>query len=476
MPIDPLFLDGILNTFRNMVEDCRKQNISGEDFDKMCSYLSRMEELGQQHSDMNAFNGQVMQENLYGLFSDHYGRALSAQAMQKQTEGGESSFDDAHLLKQCVGALKSAIDRLNESYQQALELASGKHAKENLEKSWEYFAHTDEGKKMNSGTLNTMKRESEKDQQKTLKRTPNAFDNTVEIEVLQNPEPLIKPIQALIDLGEQPGMTLPRFLREQIERGLDKAAEGSAVIRNTYAGELEIAIAMMVSPHYISQHEKQLVVYDNLAAKAKFNVPMAKELQWAIDDVRREFEPDIIKWDKIREMWEGLLDNLHFWSLSYCSFAPRIQPWSLADDPVEATIFTQNTGNGIFPERLKLWKRYWGSDFIDIFKHETFKWEVMYHHFYYSQVFTEFMIEKIFPQCKPFNHLSKELIKERESFYPYGGNPESETNPLLHLRAERFRDYYDGKYGAGRYESKYGPVQHNDSVAQPWNWETFKYK
>jgi hypothetical protein len=203
---------------------------------------------------------------------------------------------------------------------------------------------------------------------------------------------------------------------------------------------------------------------------------MAKELQWAIDDVRREFEPDIIKWDKTKEMWESILDNLEFWSLSYCSFAPRIPPWSLAENPVEATIFTQNTGNGIFPERLKLWKRYWGFDFMDIFKHETFAWEVKHHHFAYSQIFTEFLIEKIFPQCKPFNHLSKELIKEREAFYPYGGNRDTEMNPLLHLRGERFRDYYNNKYGAGRYESKYGPIEHNDSAAQPWNWESFKYK
>ena len=154
-----------------------------------------------------------------------------------------------------------------------------------------------------------------------------------------------------------------------------------------------------------------------------------------------------------------------------------IEPWKDAKNPVEATINTQNTYNGIIPEREKLMQKYFGISFMDIFKHEIFKWEVENHHLVYSQEFVVFLIEKVYPNCKPLNHLPKEIIKERETFYGYGGKPDREINPSLHLRGKRWSQYYNNKYGEGRFESKYGAYEVNKNAkAAPWDWKNFQYK
>jgi len=477
MPIDPMMLDAILGTFRNMVEDCRQKNISGEHFDNMCSTFARMEELGAQHSDLNAFNGQIMQENLYGTFSNHYSKALCQQAQQQSSEGG--NYDDAFLLKQGLDALRQAIQRLRDNYREVMQMASGTNAQHQHDQSMGYIERNiDKELLSKAGGIDALKKQTQKSFEETLQKTPDAYDSTAELKVLQDPEPIIAPIQSLIELGEQPGMTYPRFLRLQIEQGLDKAAEGSAVTRSSYVTSLEFAQALNVSPHYIAQYTRQVERFDEMAAAAKFGVPQSRELQWAMDDIFREHEPLIIKWDRQRSFWENLLDDLYSWSLSYCSFAPHIQPWSLAKNPVEATRHTQNTQPGIFREREKLFLKYFGMTFMDLFKHETFAWEVTHHHVTYSQVFTEFLIEKIYPHCSPFKHLPGEIIEERASFYKKDRNcKDRELNPLLHLRAETFKTYYDRKFGEGRYLSKFGPVEKNEAAAAPpWNWETFKYR
>jgi len=64
MPIDPMMLNAILGAFKNMMDDCKSKNLSGSDFDKMCETYARMEQLGNEHSDMNEFSAQLMNEQL----------------------------------------------------------------------------------------------------------------------------------------------------------------------------------------------------------------------------------------------------------------------------------------------------------------------------------------------------------------------------------------------------------------------------
>ncbi|MFH0865886.1 MAG: hypothetical protein V1904_06805 [Bacteroidota bacterium] len=477
MPLDPMISDSILGTFKNMVEDCKSKNISGEDFDAMCKCYARMEELAKSTDDMNIFNGTVMQENLYGKFSDHYSRALGAHAKQAYSSG-EKGYDDASLLKGNIDAMKQAIQRLQDAYKEALRMASEKYQLEAQEKGLDMAGRIRKKDFDSIGGIEAFKKQVKESNKESKKMTPNIFDNTVEVEALQNPEPLIGPIQKMIDLGEQPGMTFPKYLRLQIETGVDKAMEGTGVMRSGLVYSLEFTEAIPSNPYYIESAKRKIEAFDKLAAGNRFGVPDMKEINFANDDIDREFEPQIKKWEAIKNLWEKMIWNLYDWSLSYCSFAPKVKPWVDAPDPVAATIHTQETEPGIFKEWEILLMKYFGMSFMDIFKHPTFAFEVEKSYLWNSQEIIEFIIEEVYQHCKPFYRLPDPIIKKRASFYPYPNhNTDREMNPDLHLPNWRYRDFYNKTFGAGRYESKMEVAKKDENAkAAPWNWATFKYK
>ncbi|PLW94027.1 MAG: hypothetical protein C0592_04290, partial [Marinilabiliales bacterium] len=228
MPIDKMMLDPLLGPFKNMVEDCKSKNISGEHFDNLVAAVNRLEQLGQEHSDMNAFNAAVMNEGVYTNISNHYSRALSAQKTE-ELNSDDSNFSDENLLKMVLDGLRGAIAELKRSYEEAIKVAGSHDPVAEQKMGLDYLQRTGE---ISASDAKNAQKAGEKDIEETLKKKPAAFDSSVEVEVLQNPEKLIKPIQDLIDLGEEPGMTLPKFLRIQIEKGMDKAAEGMVVQRD----------------------------------------------------------------------------------------------------------------------------------------------------------------------------------------------------------------------------------------------------
>jgi hypothetical protein len=417
MAIDPMMLNPLLDTFRNMVKDCREKNLSGENFDQMCSVLARMEQLGNELSDFNEFNACMAQENLYGKFSDYYGRVLSGAA---QAEVQSGSYDDSALLKSTIDALKNAIIALRDGYETAMAEAT-KHG------------------------------------------------NAYEIEVLQNPAPLIQPIEDLIALGEQEGMTLPDFLRIQIERGLDKATEGTVVSRKGMEFEKGYTDANPVSPYHINMIDEKLKAFDKMCADAAFGVPVAKEWNLKRDDIDRKYVSDIERFRKIIALWERMLDDLSHWSLSYTSFAPYIDPWKMAKNPREAVVETQNVHPGVFVNREAMLKKYFNIGFYDIFSHPSFMWQVKYDFISESQEFVEFLALKIYPQCKPFHHLPADLIAERGDFSMFGPKKQDrESNPQMYMIGERMKEFYDNTFGSGRYEQRFGKTERNNSLAAPW--------
>lgn len=470
-----MMLNAILGTFKNMIEECKNKNLSGSDFDKMCETYARMEQLGNEHSDMNEYNAQLMNENLYGKFSDFYARVLTAAANTQSDDGG--GYDDAAMLKQNIDALKQAIIAIRKTYQDSIEQAKGQDSEANMQMGLEYLERNFDKELLSaSGGIDNIKTRSKKDFDEIIKKKPKAFDTSVEVEIMSNPEVLIKPIQDVIDLGEKPGMTLPRFLRLQIETGLDKAMEGSVSTRNGLETEKEFILSNPISPIHIQIIEEKIAQFDELANANKFKVPNSTELKFSLEDIERLHENDIKKWGQIKIRWNALLWDLSFWSLSYCSFAPYIQPWASALNPVAATKNTQHTGSGIFKEREKLLQKYFGISFYEIFKHPTFLWEVRYNYIDYSQEYVEFLIEKVYPECEPFKHLSRDLIEQRESFCKSGRNSKDrEANPQSHFPLERTIELYDKKYGAGRYHSKYDAVEKIESAAKPWDLNSFKY-
>ncbi|MDY0217388.1 MAG: hypothetical protein RBS19_10595 [Bacteroidales bacterium] len=479
MPIESIYLDPILSVYKNMVEDCKQKEISGEDFDAMVACYQRMEELGQSTDDMNVFYGSMMQENIYAKFSDHYSKAIIAQSQQASSAGGDSGYDDGAMLKQNINALKAAIKQLEDSFKEALRMASTEVAEASRKKQFDYAFEKNDQEFKDQGYDPEKSRKFEDDTHRdAMKKTPNMLDSTVEVEVMHNPEALIKPILKLIELGEQPGMTFPTFLRLQIEQGLDKAMEGTGVVRDGLVYFVDFFDAFPSNPFQKEVAKKKLESFDKLVAGSKFKTADISELNLLFDDIEREFEPKIRKWEIIVDLWEQMLDDLFIWSLAYHRFAPYIDPWKYTLDPKESVITDQNTLPGIFKEREKLLLKYFGMSFMDIFKHETFEFEVKKSRLYYSQEIIEHLIEDIYSQCRPFNHLPEELIEKRGNFNPEINIPNSrEVNPELHIPLQNFIKFYNSKYGEGRYESKYPPVEIIPNVlSKPWNWETFKYK
>lgn len=473
MPLDPMFSESILSSFRNMVDDCRNRGLSGPEFDEIETCYRRLEALAQQHDDMNAFNGQVMQEQLYMKMSDLYGRLLSKEGAAKQEERG---YDDATLLKQSVDALRTAVQSLHDSKKQALDENAKFDPKAAFKKTME-FAARNEGKKQGpkagfmkeAGGMNQVLDEGNKSIDETLKTTPNAYDNSVEIEELIKTELLVKPIEDLIRLGEEPGMTLPRFLRLQIERGLDKAMEGSVVVRDGMEFSYGNYAAIAFSPLYIEREKRKLDLFDKLAAENPFKVPNADELKYGLLRIDYEFEPKIKRWEDIEDRWYHMLDDLYTWSLAYCPFAPMIQPWSLAENPRQAVIDTQKMQPGIFRVREKQLLKYHGIGFHDIFRHETFRWQVENGLIWNSQELVEFLIHKVYPACIPHQNLPQELIGPRGELF----QQKREMNPDSGNPGFRMEAFYDSKFGEGRWASKYAKPKKTQTNAAPWNLTTF---
>lgn len=425
MPVESYILNPMLDPFRNMLKEVEENALSGEDYDKMKAALDRMEELGQTHSDIMAFNAALATENLFAIFSDHYGKLLANAAKQSSQSG---DYDDSTLLKQSIDALKNAISELQRSYEAAKTEANAKSNNKNI-------------------------------------------DQSVEVAVLNDPTLIIQSIQDLINLGEQEGMTLPKFLRLQMEKGLDKAMEGTAVLKNGLQFSLDGSFASANNPIEIKKDEEKLEAFNFLAEKSKFGVPNTKELNYLHEDIDYKYAKQLAAWNEITDRWDDLLFSLSYWSLSYTSLAPTIEPWSMSKNPKAATIRTQKTNPGIFQQRLRLFTKYFDMEFMDIFKHETFIWALEKNHIGYSQEYLTFLIEKVYPQYKPFNDLPSEVIQERLSFYQNS----KEGNPESHVPGERFAGFYDSYFGNGRFLEKFGQIEKSKSSAAIWDLSNFSY-
>jgi hypothetical protein len=68
--------------------------------------------------------------------------------------------------------------------------------------------------------------------------------------------------------------------------------------------------------------------------------------------------------------------------------------------------------------------------------------------------------------------LSADASKERDDFY----TQKRTINPEIMEPSKNFRTFYDGKFGEGRYASKFGSIEEPETNAAPWNWESFKHK
>ncbi len=417
MGLDPMFADAILGTFRNMSRELKDKEISGEDFDKMNSYLARMEELAQKHDDMNEFNGIVMQENLYGKFSDHYGRALSAASSAQYSVGG-AVYDDAadqKLLKQTLDAYRNSI-----------------------------------------ATIKQMKKENVEMHGETASK------------VFVKDDLLIKPIQDVISLGEA-GHTYGTFLRLMIEKGLDKAMEGSIVSRDAIIYSRDFYAAGKINPHYEERENKLLEKWDELCAKSKIGVASVLKYNLASDIIYDTYEPKIKLWYNTNSTWDKALTLISEWAMAHMSFAPSLEPWSVAPNPRASVQETIDCEPGKLEVRLAQLKKYFGISFHDIFKHETFLWDCTHHQMWYSQEYIMYLRDEVFQHCKPGNKMPQELISKMEKIW----NEKRMRNPDQNKLNERYRDNHNKYFGEGNFEEKYGMNPPYECNASSWDLSNF---
>ena len=114
-------------------------------------------------------------------------------------------------------------------------------------------------------------------------------------------------------------------------------------------------------------------------------------------------------------------------------------------------------------------KKYFDLNFPEAMSHYTMEYKVKEHLINYSQEHVEFLLDKVYPQCKPFNHLTEDNIKIRERHY----DDPRENNPLGHMPAVRLMKYYDSVFGEGRVASKFDVPEIPNTKAAPWNWDSF---
>ena len=415
MAIDPMISNAMIDPFRNMLKDVEAKGLENEHVDAMKEKLARMDQLASEMDDINQFNATLMTEDLFNKFSQAYSAALAGAAKAQQEEGG---YDDASLLEQTLNGYRDAVKRLKEGKEAAIQEASSDNA---------------------------------------------GADTSVEVTALFKDSALIEPIEKAIQLGES-GISLPEFLREMIEKGLDKAMEGSGVTREGMEYLLGWAKASMVSPHHIVKREKILAGYDTLIAKAPFGVPDSLEATLMEAKIDHEFVPPITKWYAVVDTWERVLNSIDHWIISYCSFAPHIEPWSMAYNPKEAVIRTQETEPGKFKVYEKLLLEYHGFGWDDIIANETFLYEIEAKRLSYSKQRIAFLREQVYPHCRPGSNPPKEVIAEAERMR----KEKLEVNPELGKAAQRTAEFYDSVFGDGRFVQKYGKIRMVDSNAEPW--------
>lgn len=473
MPIDPMILDATLSTFRGMAQQIKDAGLTGEDVDQMNATLARLEELGQSLDDFNEFNGTVMQENLYGKFSDHYGKALAAKGQADQEGRG---YDDSTLLNQTLDALRDSVRRLREAKQQAIDQANSYSSEESTRQTLE-FAERNEGTKgLFSGFFGKKKKEEAiqdaiaDDKQNKVKRE-ELFQ--MEIDALYDNESLIKPIEDLIALGEEEGMTFPRFLRIQIEKGMDKAMEGSGVVRDGILFEIKMANAAMENPYVVEEKKRNLEVFDELASKVKFGVPNSLEVTLANHKIEWELEPKKIYWKNLKDRMFSLVGHLESIIIANSSVFPSYAPYVLMmthSEKVDHAKWVKSCIPGIMKEEERLLKKYFGLDFHDIFSHEIFKWEVENYHIEYSQAYIEFLKNDVYPEVVPCEFLSSETTSKFENNF-HGksmmGNPERAK------AFERMDKALDEHFGKGYADKKIGGYDLPQENAPAWDLNSF---
>lgn len=429
MAIDKTMLDAITGGYRFYLDDMKSKNITGKYYDEVERLFKRIEQLGQECSDMNELYARMQNENIIVKMADAYTRALTEEGNKKYMPKNGEIPDDSQLFKNNIDALRNCIKSLRDQFDNLLRNAT----------------------------------ESER----------------MRIMAENNPEDLIKTIEDMIALAEEPGMTYANFLRLQIERGLDKAAEG-VTTRKFIENIIEGKKAFMEPELEIKMWEEKLEAYDKEASRNKFNVVDTHVWNLIDDSIDRKYKPESIRKSKIYDLFHQIIGDLRIWSIAHCPFAPtQVEPWSLMGSIERAKADVEKTKAvypGIIREYEKLLYRYFGLRLKDIVHDDNFIHSIKSNFIDESQELVEHLLLDVYPHCRPFNRLPDHVVEKRGEIY----KGKREINPGRKEPYLRMKRYYNSKYGEG-YMEKYLNEQglgsadqmEYSSYAAPWNLDSF---
>jgi len=89
---------------------------------------------------------------------------------------------------------------------------------------------------------------------------------------------------------------------------------------------------------------------------------------------------------------------------------------------------------------------------MDRYENETFLWSIRNHHFYYSQAYTNFIMENVLPSCRPCQLIDAANIELAEKLY---SNHEM-SNPEEYKVLDRQEAVYNSFFGENSFVQKFG--------------------
>ena len=418
--IEKVYVDSLKQGYKNILDDMKNRNITGKYYDEVEMLYNRILELIETSPDINTLYVKMNDENIAVRISEAYTRALT-ELSEKASQGGEI-YDDATMMRMNVNALHESVKAMHQSFDNVMQNASDA--------------------------------------------------DRLRIMVDNNPEELIKGVETLIALSEEPEMTYPKFLKIQIERGLDDF-NASSVTRKALETQLECHKSIISPDLEIKILEEKLEAYDKLAEKSKFKIVDLHEWEFVEKKIDWKYKPEIIKRDQIYHLFESILDNLDLWEMANCPFAMNVEPWVNIFD-VDKRKWTiekdKNVTPGIIWEYEKLLLRYFGLKLKDIIHNQSFIHSIKSYTQIHSQEIVEHLLLEVYPHCKPLNKLPQDLIDKRTEIQ----TANREENPDLDKPFYILKQYYDSRYGEKYMEivSK-GMKPHKHSAAKPWDLESF---
>lgn len=264
--------------------------------------------------------------------------------------------------------------------------------------------------------------------------------------------PLLRAALAIVELGRS-GVTYPELLRLLVERGLDRALEGTAVLRDALAADVAWAERLQ-HPVELALRRAILAAFDALAARAPFGVPDALDVELARQRIEWEYAPALARWSAITRRWRQMFDDVHDWLDAFTAFAPNDARWA-ADRPAETSRRIRRT-QAVTPYRLaqreRIFRETCGLGWDDVFRHETYAtaWQTV------ELALSAEKLQQLAaarPMCVPGGRPTPALVTAAEELRARGADL---RHAELAAKAQGMRAWYDELHGAGAYARDFG--------------------